>query len=225
MLDIRKWPWKAILIALFVIDLLCLNLVAAELLFFRNNKGATINPIFPVLNEQQTNTPTQGVCPTVCVDEFNRLLSKSLATISASPKVTEEIIQPTAKPTVPTQQRAKTAYVPLLSSGSSAKMEWESYVPSDFYFDLSDYPDAKSVQFIAYLKPTDGSGKAFARLYDTSNKRAVDYSDLQSTSGTYELVVSSPLVIWRGNNLYRIQLKSLNGSVAAIQDAKLRINY
>jgi hypothetical protein len=227
MLDIRNWPWKIIIIVLLALDLVFVNLIAIRsILTSKISDNIVTNLVSPENDSAATiQAPTPTACPLICVNEFNQLISKSLATVSASAKVIEKIVQPTMKPAQPAQQQAKSAYIPLLSSGSSTKMEWETYVPSDFYFDLSDYPGAKSVQFIAYLKATDGSGKAFARLYDASNNRAVDYSDLQSFSQTYELVVSSPLTVWRGNNLYRIQLKSLNGSATALQEAKLKVNY
>jgi hypothetical protein len=68
-----------------------------------------------------------------------------------------------------------------------------------------------------------GGNKVYARLYDVTNKRAVDFSELWSDSGTSEFKRSVDLAIWRGNNLYRVQAKSSTGTPAYLDSPRLKI--
>jgi hypothetical protein len=63
----------------------------------------------------------------------------------------------------------------------------------------------------------------WARIYDVTNNRAVDGSELSTTSGTSLILRSSDLVIWRGNNLYRVQAKSSSGNPAYLDAPRLKI--
>jgi hypothetical protein len=120
---------------------------------------------------------------------------------------------------------AKVTYIPITTARSTAIMDWTDANPSDFYFDLVDFPGAKSVRWEVYLQAVNGSGKVFARLYDVTNKRGVDYSELATESNTSVFLRSSDLKIWRGNNLYRVQLKSVNGTEAVLAQARLKIIF
>ena len=81
------------------------------------------------------------------------------------------------------------------------------------------------MRFEAYLLADQGAAKVYARLYDSTNNRGVDYSDIQTNSSSYTRIQSSKTSIWRGNNKYIVQLKSENGTVAKIKDAKLVVSY
>lgn len=180
----------------------------------------------PLVGEEITDSSesipalSQNTCPEACLAEIEQALAESLATVETTSR---EILY---TPLVPTpQSQAKAVYIPLVTSASTVKMDWTDIVPSDFYFDLTDYPGAKSVRFQAYLKALHGAGRVYVHLYDDTNKRAVDYSDLSTQSPNYELLTSSPLAIWRGNNLYRVQLRSINGTEVFLQEARLKVLF
>ena len=111
-----------------------------------------------------------------------------------------------------------------MSAGSISSVAWSDIIPSEFYFDLSSYPGAKQVRFEAYLLSVNNDLGA-ARLYDVTNKRGVDSSDIQTTASTFTRVESSGIVIWRGNNKYTVQLHSVNGTEVQLKDAKLKIVF
>jgi hypothetical protein len=214
----KKLPWRELFWGL-----VALNLIALDVLFIFSLNKERLSFTLP------EGSPSSNLCPLTCQEQFNELLTSSLATFSAT-RGEEKVEKPTPtscpKCQVSTPQpQAKAVYIPLASSGSTVKMDWTDVVPSNFYFDLVDYPGAKSVRFEAYLKALNGSATIYLRLYDDTNKRAVDYSDLSTTSPTFELQTSSPLTIWRGNNLYKIQIKSLNGTEAFFQEARLKILF
>lgn len=126
--------------------------------------------------------------------------------------------------TSPATNQPKIVYIPLVSSGNVSSINWTDIVPSEFYFDLSDYPSVKEVRFEAFLLSANGD-LVSARLYDQSNKRGVDYSELQSSNSVFTRLQSSATKIWRGNNKYTVQLKSVNGTGVQLREAKLIIIF
>lgn len=160
-----------------------------------------------------------------CTDRYQKLIEERIEEAIAkiptqtSPK-TKVVI-----PTTTTSDKAKMIYVPSVTEGSTVNTTWTDIVPSEFYFDLNDYPGAKEVRFVAYLQALHGSAKVYARLYDQTNKRGIDYSDLETQSDTYTLVESSKMTIWRGNNKYTVQLRSVNGTQVLLKEAKLKILF
>lgn len=163
--------------------------------------------------------PEEEGCENDCEQLIEQKISRVLTNFPTSRSITYVI--PTTKAVVQT----KVFYIPLISEATVNYSDWTDIIPSDFYFDLSDYPGAKGVRFEVYLKSKHQAGTVFIRLYDVSNKRAVDYSDLSSDSETFELKRSSDMSIWQGNNLYRIQAKTLNGIEGFLKEAKLKIIF
>ena len=171
---------------------------------------------------------SEGQAVKECSDECQMIIEE---------KVTEQIAKiPTQKPgqtvtyVVPTTAASQNkissiSYIPLASEGTINSADWKDLGASDFYFDLNDYPNARNVRFEIYLKSQYQAGRVSVRLYDVTNKRAVDYSDLSSSSESFELQRSSDLSIWRGNNLYRLQGRTQSGIEGYLKDAKLRVLF
>lgn len=155
-------------------------------------------------------------------DEIEKKLSELPLTAGQS-SVLPTVFVPTSKtPTVASQP--KIAYVPLVSSGSVFSITWTDITPSEFYFDLNDYPNAKEVRFEAFLQSSNND-LVSARIYDQTNKRGVDFSELQTSTPTFTRIQSSAIKIWRGNNKYTVQLKSVNGTGVQLREAKLIIIF
>lgn len=128
-------------------------------------------------------------------------------------------------PTSSQNSAPKIAYVPICSEGSSVSLAWENIVSSEFHFDLNDYPGAREVRLVASLRAVNSSAQVSARLYDQTNYRGVDYSDLISKGSDFKTIESSGITIWRGNNKYLVQLKSADGNEVQLKEAKLKISF
>lgn len=170
------------------------------------------------------NVPEKPVvadsCGETCEDIIARKVTEAVA------KITPPVAVVTQKTTnVSSGVQTKVAFVPLGAEGVISSISFTDIIPSEFYFDLENYPGAKEVRFEAYIMALNPGTKIYARLYDQTNKRGVDLSDIQTSSGTYERQESSGIVIWRGNNKYTIQLRSVNGTQVQLKDAKLKIIF
>ncbi|MEK7061134.1 MAG: hypothetical protein AAB954_00550 [Patescibacteria group bacterium] len=159
-------------------------------------------------------------CGEECKREVNDIVSKAISTVSGTTKTTIQKVVATETPS------KKTAYIPLSGPITTTSMAWIDAVGTDTYIDLvNDYGKNTWVSWEANLKIADGNGQAFARLYDATNKIAVNGSEVSVTSGTSIQVISGQLNLWAGRNLYRVQLKSLNSFVATFVSGRIKINY
>ena len=164
-------------------------------------------------------------CGLICQKTIAEKIKEELAKIpspAGQSSVSPVVIK---KPTVqPTTNQSRVVYVPLITSGSVSSVSWADVIPSEFYFDLNDYQGAKEIRFQAYILSLNND-LVTARLYDVTNGRGVDFSDIQTASSTFTRVESSSIKIWRGNNKYTVQLRSVNGTQAQLKDAKLKIIF
>lgn len=152
---------------------------------------------------------TSSTCPLVCQDLIDKKINLALANL------------PQAKTTI-----AKTiSYLPLGSGGTTTNQAWSAIPGSNFSFNLGDYPSQAKVYWQGNIKSIYGNSRCYTRLYDKSNFRSVDYSEQSSSQIVFENLTSQPLSIWRGNNQYRLEIKSLNGIECQLESPKLIIKY
>ena len=106
-------------------------------------------------------------------------------------------------------------------------MDWVDVTDSGVYIDLeNDYGSGAKVSWETSLKVAHGNGKAYARLWDDTNKIAVDFSELSTEDNVdFTQVTSKYLPFWRGRNLYKVQIKSLNSFEVTCSGGKLKIVY
>lgn len=198
--------------------LMIVNLLVLDFVWFK--------PKVTTPQETQTflaSTPIPGaeigvVCGTDCLKEIQQEVQKAVANLPTVKPTAEKIAQP-----IPTSPSTKIVYISIGSTGSTANTSWADIPGTDFYFDLSDYPGVKSVRWEASLQSYLSSDPVYVRLYDVTNNRAVDGSDLTTTFSTYQYIRSSDLTIWRGNNLYRIQARGSSGNTVNLSSPRLKI--
>lgn len=171
-----------------------------------------------VSNSQVSSTG----CSQDCRDEIAEAVSAAMATISGS--TIKEVVQ---KTTIVTQHTGGISYVPLGTTATTTNTDWVDVDDSGVYIDLvSNYGDSATVSWEASLKVAHGNGKAYARLFDDINKIAVDFSEISTTNNADFVQVSTgDLPFWRGRNLYKVQIRSLNSFEITYSGGKLRINY
>ena len=105
-----------------------------------------------------------------------------------------------------------------LSGGSVNSAEWTKVAGSDFTLDTSLYGSSVEVSWQGWIDTGNGS----VRLYDSTNHRAVDFSELSVDSGVKSSFYSKPMSIWRGQNQYYIEGKNPLGQLT-ISSPRLKI--
>lgn len=158
-------------------------------------------------------------CGEICRQEIAKAVSEAVSTISATTVVGSSGGTPVKVP--------GTSYVSIGSTYSTRSTDWVEVPDSGVYIDLiNDFGEEAKVSWEASLKVANANGTAFARLYDDTNKIAVDFSEIKTEmNDTYEPVSSGELPFWRGRNLYKVQIKSLNSSEVTFTGGRVKVKY
>lgn len=138
-------------------------------------------------------------CDKECIDQ----LYESIKNATSSTKLTQ--------PNSGSSQKGSTAvkeYFVNFGSGSSATDVWEDVIGLQAYVDSTQYGIMKSVVFEASLHIPTGNGKAYARLYNSTDKHPVWFSEVVLEGGQPQLLVSQPITLDGGNKLYQVQMKT-----------------
>ena len=207
---------KILPIIIIVVSILVLaNLVVLDLGWLRQQSEVMPTPT-PSLSPA-----TSDSCGTVCQQTIDEKISQAIATLSA--KETTKESKAAEKTTTPKPSQPQVIYIPLGGGGSTISRDWTDVGNAEVYLDVNDYPNLEKAYFEGFIKVKHGNGKAFARLYDVNHSIGVQGSDIESASENFTLVESGSLNFWQGKNLYRIQIKSLNGYEASIDSGRIKI--
>jgi len=191
------------------------NLVVLDIKLLKQSKESITTPLPSV-----SPTTTSDSCGNICQQTIEEKISQAMATVSGKETIKEtKAVEKTVKET----SQAKVIYIPLGGSGSTASTSWADVGNAAVYFDLKDYPNFSEARFEGFIKVLNGNGKAFARLYDATHGIGVQGSDIEASGENFTLVSSDKLNFWQGKNLYRIQIKSLNGYDAYIDSGRIKI--
>ncbi len=112
--------------------------------------------------------------------------------------------------------KAKESFVSLLG-GDISSFGWTKISGTDFTLDTSLYGKTVEVSWQGWLQ-----GAGAVRLYDSTNHRAVDFSEYFSSSDGKKSFYSKVMSIWRGQNQYYIEGKTING-VITLSAPRLKI--
>lgn len=139
--------------------------------------------------------------------------------------------QPTVSPqkasyvSSPTPQK-QIVYLNLNGTFTTKNTDWTDVTSSDVWIDLAnEYSKDAYVDWEAFVSVGSKDSIVFVRLFDTTNKIGVNGSDMTSTSTVTARVSSGKLNLWSGHNLYRVQVKSLNGIDASFNSGRIKIVY
>lgn len=105
-----------------------------------------------------------------------------------------------------------------LSGGSISSFGWSKISGTDFTLDTSLYGKTVEVSWQGWLE----GGSGGVRLYDSTNHRAVDFSEAISGGNDKRSFYTKTISIWRGQNQYYIEGKT-SGGVINLTSPRLRI--
>lgn len=164
---------------------------------------------------QEASVSAEAACNEGCQKMIDQRVAEVVATISGQKKVTTIVSK------VP--RESQTTFIPLGGGFSTKETDWADVKNSEIYISIGDYGKDPYVDWNAFLKIAGGNGKAYARLYDVTHGIAVDGSEVPVSSQDFTQASSSRLNLWSGNNLYRVQVKSLNGQTASFDSGRVKI--
>lgn len=101
---------------------------------------------------------------------------------------------------------------------------WWSIPGMETTFEIEHFPNY-TAYWEALLRIKGGEGRAYARIFDTFAGIPVDGSEIETGSDSLVRISSGSLKFWPGSRKYQVQIKSLFGPEAVVEDAKIRISW
>jgi hypothetical protein len=151
-------------------------------------------------------------------EEIDEKISLALTGIPEATKTVVYQVTPKASKNV--------TYISLGNTFSTISTDWVDVPGSSIYVAVeTDYGADAKVSWEASLKVAHPGGKVFVRLFDDTNKIAVDFSEIESEANSYEQLSTGFLPFWKGRNLYKVQIKSLNSFEAFYTGGKIKVAY
>lgn len=158
------------------------------------------------------STSSDMSCPKSCLLEIEKVTSTIEKKPTISTKVSEE----------PAIESSK-EYIITFGSGTNATDEWTDVSGLQIYIDNTKYGQIKTVLFEASVRIPTGNQIAYVRLFNTTDKHPVWFSDVSLEGGTPRLLVSKPIMLDSGNKLYQVQMKTSLKYQAILDQAIVRI--
>ncbi|QQG41464.1 MAG: hypothetical protein HYV90_04895 [Candidatus Woesebacteria bacterium] len=202
--------------------LICIVALTASFLFLLGEvKKVKDNKI---TTQDGANTIAQQVDLNEIKDYVTQVVVSVLKSQTPTPVATQT---PTpGKVVTATSSVKKTAYLNLNGTFTTTNTDWVDIAGTDTPINLeTEYGKDSYVDWDASIKISSSGSKVFVRLYDTTNKIAVNGSELESNNTIGVRTASGRLYFWRGQNVYRVQIKSLNGAEATFNGGRVKIVY
>lgn len=206
------------------------NLIALDISWLRSQQQPGEVALSSQIDSNLTSTPTATItsetdtCGLVCQETIAQKVSEAMATISG-----KETVKETTKETTVVQKTTETVsqptiiYVPLGGGGSTTSRDWADVSNAEVWLDIRDYPNIDRAYFEGFIRVKHGNGRAFARLYDVTHGIGVQGGEVYTDNESFTLVESGSLSFWQGKNLYRVQVKSLNGYEAFYDSGRIKL--
>ncbi|MBI2443365.1 MAG: hypothetical protein HYV40_05695 [Candidatus Levybacteria bacterium] len=188
----NHWIWRFVLFAFFgftLVNLMFLNVV--------------------VLKDKQNAGPMQVVGSMQNSDD------SFCDTDSCVPAIYDAIQQATSSQQIRTQpiltgQSAASGqtqeYYIALGTGTNSTSDWQDVGGAAAYVDSTTYGAIQTVTFEASAYIPTGNQTAYIRLFNKTAKHPVWFSDVALQGGQAQFLISSPITLDPGNNLYQVQM-------------------
>lgn len=182
--------------------------------------GIAVTGILPVSKDEEPRNETlvSQTCDKECQERITAEVAKAVAALPTPQAKTETKIVTQEK-----TSKTGTTYIPLNGSSSTTSTSWVDISSSDVYIKAEDYGSKPYISLEASLKTSHEGGLVYVRLFDVTNGIAVDGSELSTSSPSFVQVSSGSLPFWRGNNLYRLQIKSLDNQLVYFSSGRVKI--
>jgi len=191
---------------LFVMFLIIGNLFFLDYMAYINVKKQTVVPVETIVHDISNDSHKL----TSMVTEVKNI---EIA-LSVTPQIPQnQIIQSSA---------VKEYYVPF-GSGNSQGTDWTDVPGLQAYIDTTLYSQIKQATFEVGGHTPTGNQIVSVRLYNTSDSHPVWNSDVTWNGGGSQFLVSNPIILDKGNKLYKVQMETQVGSLSYIDQAKVHI--
>lgn len=135
-------------------------------------------------------------------------------------------ISPTPQPnsiSLPLTSTGNEFFIPL-GTGTSTAATWTNVPGVQAYIDSTQYSNVKTVTFEASVVLPATPQIVSVQLYDVTNNHPVWFSQVtMQSSNTSQLLISNPITLSSGNNLYQVQMQTQLQAPANLVQSRVHI--
>ncbi|MFH1826998.1 MAG: hypothetical protein ABH812_01015 [bacterium] len=200
-----------IFISTFIlVNLLILNFL--EIRRFTSSDKEDKKPEAAYISSTEVTNKKEGKsasCPNSCISAIQEATSSSMIAAQTPIKIQSN--------------QTKEYYLPI-GSGSEDAFDWTDVPGLSIYVNPANYNNIKSVVFEGSVTIPNAVQDVWLRLYNSTDKHPVWFSDLSFPSGTKSyLQISQYINFDAGNKLYSVQMKTQLGATANVDQARIKI--
>ena len=202
--------------------LVLINIIFLDVFLFKDKKIEIIEKTVPV-------PAISNSCPVSCLSEISNATKTAALSIKPTappaggftPTPTARFVSQTQTPTQASSS-VKEFFVPF-GAGSNSSDDWQDISGLRATLDPANYGSIKTVIFEATIRIPTGNEIAYVRLYNTTDKHPVWFSDVFQEGGTPQLLTSKPISLDSGNKTYQVQMKTSLKYPAYLDQSRLHI--
>lgn len=226
-MDLRSYSFiSAKIISSFLFFVILSNLVALNIMIFKNKPNQELRSVFLPGDRQNESKVSKQSASNVCTSNCVKDIYEAIHEATSSLKLVVPTPATSYITTVPSQNRSsstvKEFYVSL-GSGFNSTDDFADVQGAAVYIDTAKYGKIKKVIFEATLHIPTGNEKAYARLFNATDKHPVWFSEVSLEGGAPKLLSSDPITLDEGNKLYQVQMKTSLKYQANLTQARLHI--
>ncbi len=212
-----------------LLGILAANAIFLDVLFFTFGKNSTSGNAQNSAIGAITNpfSHSDNSCPQSCVSQINSLISQITPTGAAlksqvaatTPAQTQTT--PVATPT--TVPNAFREYFIPMGAGSGNPADWAVVPGTGVTLDPADYGNNPTITFEITARVPTGNQTISVRVYNANSFQMVPGTEMTMSGTGPTLLVTKPVTLSAGSNLYQIQMKTQLQYAAYIDQARIRI--
>lgn len=120
------------------------------------------------------------------------------------------------------QPLAKDYFIPL-GSGTNQTNDWTDVAGAQVSVNFGQYQNIKEVRFEATVTTPTSSQVVWVRLFNTTDKHPVWYSEVQTQGESSAYLVSQPLTYDTGLKTYQVQMKTQLQGLTNLTQARIHV--
>ncbi len=216
----RNFEHKLIRISSYIFFLVvCLNLLLLNFWIYKYNlKGRTFqSSVFDnIVGSDQINTKIvkKEDCLEGCLAKIDEKIYEATSSL--------RLVNSGSAANNSQSPLGKEFFIPF-GSGSNSTGDWTDLPGVQASIDSTQYGRIKSAVFEATVQIPTGNETASVRLFNSTDKHPVWFSDISVDGGTTKMVTSKPITLDSGNKTYQVQMKTSLQFQANLIQARLHI--
>lgn len=201
------WIWRVFIFSFF--GFVLVNLMYLNYIVLKGKGDAGAMQIVGSANKQIIN---KNVCDTeTCVPELYNAIYQATASQKLQKGASSQTVS-----------RAEEYYI-TLGTGTNSSSTWADVGGASAYVDSSKYENIQTVTFEASVVIPTGNQTAYVQLYNATAKHPVWFSQVSLQGGEPQLLISQPIKLDPGPNLYQVQMMTQLKYPAVLTQSRLHI--